>query len=101
MQVKLGLEGVGIQLGNNGIVLKIADNDGKHVGTLRIGQATVEWRKGKTRVANGNKLSLAELIQHLESLSKAPPTARLPRARKASDPAAPSPKTRPRAKPIA
>lgn len=49
MQVRLDLEDVTIILGNNGVLLKIADNDGKHVGNLRIGQATVEWCKGRTR----------------------------------------------------
>lgn len=33
-----------IELGNNGITLNIADEAGKHLGHLRIGQATVEWR---------------------------------------------------------
>jgi hypothetical protein len=33
---------VRMSLGNNGIVLKVANNSGKHLGKLRIGQATVE-----------------------------------------------------------
>ncbi len=68
MQVKLDLEDVTIELGNNGILLKIADNDGKHVGNLRIGQATVEWRQGRTRPGNGKKLKLTELVDYLNSL---------------------------------
>jgi hypothetical protein len=27
------------------------------IGKLRIGQATVEWRKGRTRIGNGKKLA--------------------------------------------
>jgi hypothetical protein len=69
MQVKLDMEDVVISLGNNGIVLKIADNDGKHVGNLRIGQATVEWRHGRTRPGNGKKLKLTDLIDYLDSLT--------------------------------
>jgi len=68
VQVKLDLEDVTIELGNNGILLKIADNDGKHVGNLRIGQATVEWRQGRTRPGNGKKLKLTELVDYLNSL---------------------------------
>lgn len=57
------------ELGNNGIVLYIADNDGKHVGKLRIGQATVEWCKGKTQIGNGRKIRMHEFIdKHLEQI---------------------------------
>jgi hypothetical protein len=48
--------------------LPIAGNDGKHVGNLRIGQATVEWRKGRTRPGNGTKIKLAELVEYLDGL---------------------------------
>ncbi len=69
MQVKLAMEDVTISLGNKGVTLTIADNDGKHVGHLRIGQATVEWRKGRTRPGNGKTLQLPKLIQLLEEAS--------------------------------
>ncbi len=68
MQVRLDMEDVTIELGNNGVVLKIADNEGRHVGNLRIGQATVEWRQGRTRAGNGKKLKLTELVEYLNSL---------------------------------
>lgn len=67
MQVKLAMDDVTIELGNNGVTLTIADNDGKHIGHLRIGQATVEWRKGRTHAGNGKKLQLAKLIEILEA----------------------------------
>lgn len=66
MQVRLALDDVTISLGNKGVTLTIADNDGTHLGHLRIGQATVEWRKGRTREGNGKKLKLAELIDYLD-----------------------------------
>ncbi len=66
MQVRLAMEDVTISLGNKGVTLTIADNDGKHVGHLRIGQATVEWRKGRTRPGNGKTLQLQRMIQLLE-----------------------------------
>lgn len=56
-----------IVLGNNGITFTIADEDGKHIGHLRVGQATVEWRKGKTREGNGKKIKLQQLIELLEA----------------------------------
>jgi hypothetical protein len=66
MQVKVAMDDVTISLGNKGITLTIADNEGNHVGHLRIGQATVEWRKGRTREGNGKKLKLEKLIDYLD-----------------------------------
>ncbi len=68
MHVRLDMEDVTIELGNNGVLLKIADNEGRHVGNLRIGQATVEWRQGRTRAGNGKKLKLTELVEYFNSL---------------------------------
>lgn len=66
MDVKLKMDDVSITLGNKGILLKVHDNDGKHVGDLRIGKATVEWMKGRTRDGNGVKIKLQDLIQLIE-----------------------------------
>ena len=61
--------GLDARLGNNGIVLYIADNNGKHLGKLRIGQATVEWCRGRTRIGNGRKTRLEAFIEeHLEKI---------------------------------
>ena len=68
MQIRADLSGVTIELKNKGISLAIADNQGNHRGDLRIGQATGEWMKGKTREGNGIKFSIEELIDLLESL---------------------------------
>ncbi len=68
MQVKADLSDATITLGNNGVTLAIADNTGKHQGTLRIGKATVEWRKGKTQPGNGKKIKLEKLIDLLNDL---------------------------------
>lgn len=67
MQVKLSMDDVTITLGNNGVTLTIADNEGKHVGHLRVGQATVEWRKGRTHAGNGQKIALTTLIDLIEN----------------------------------
>jgi len=68
MKVHVAMDDVTITLGNNGVILTIADNDGKHVGHLRVGQATVEWRKGKTRAGNGKTLKLDRLLDMIEEL---------------------------------
>lgn len=56
-----------IILGNNGITFHISDESGNHIGHLRIGQATVEWRKGRIREGNGKKIKLQQLIELLEA----------------------------------
>lgn len=66
MQVRLDMDDLAIALGNNGVTLTVADNDGKHVGHIRIGRATVEWRKGRTRPGNGKTLELERLLKLLE-----------------------------------
>ncbi|KQV15336.1 hypothetical protein ASE03_05935 [Kitasatospora sp. Root187] len=68
MKVQVKMDDVDIRLGNNGILLKISDNDGKHVGDLRIGRATAEWMKGRTHEGNGKKISISKLIEALENL---------------------------------
>lgn len=67
MQVNVAMDDVTITLGHKGVTLTVADNDSKHVGHIRIGQATVEWRKGRTRAGKGKKLPLDKLIELLES----------------------------------
>lgn len=68
MQVKADLSDSAIILGNNGVTLAIADSAGKHQGNLRIGKATVEWRRGKTQAGNGKKIRLEKLLQLLDEL---------------------------------
>jgi hypothetical protein len=60
------MDDVTITLGHNGVTLTVADNGGNHVGHIRVGQATVEWRKGKTQPGKGKKLPLNKLIELLE-----------------------------------
>lgn len=67
--MQVSFSGIEARLGNKGIVLYVADNQGHHVGKLRIGQATVEWCKGRTRIGNGRRLAMEEFIEkHLEHL---------------------------------
>jgi hypothetical protein len=62
LRVQVDTSWINTQLGNQGLVLYVADNQGRHKGTLRIGKATVEWCKGRTRMGNGRKLPLEKLI---------------------------------------
>ena len=66
MQVNVDTSWINTQLGNHGLVLYVADNGGKHRGTLRIGKATAEWCQGRTRMGNGRKVRLEELIAFIE-----------------------------------
>lgn len=67
MKITADLSDVKIELKNKGITLHIADNTGKHVGDLRLGQATGEWMVGRTREGNGVKFPIQDLIDWLES----------------------------------
>ncbi|MEY1676096.1 hypothetical protein AB4Z55_18165 [Gordonia sp. ABKF26] len=67
MKITADLSDVRIELKNNGITLHIADNSGKHVGNLRIGQATGEWMNGKTRPGNGVQFKISELVELLNN----------------------------------
>ena len=53
---------VNMDLGNTGITLDVYDNDGTHLGDLRIGRATIEWCKGKKHSGNGVKVSWSQLL---------------------------------------
>ena len=67
--MKVKATGIQADLGNNGIILYISDNGGKHVGKLRIGQATVEWCKGKVPIGKGKKVPMESFIDnHLNKL---------------------------------
>ncbi len=75
MQVQLDAKTVSLQLGNQGVDVKITDNRGRQVGTLRISPATVEWRKGKIGPSTGRKLELSKFIsEHLDVLGAATPS---------------------------
>jgi hypothetical protein len=67
MKVSVKDLAVSMDLGNNGISLDVYDNEGNHLGDLRIGRATIEWCKGRTRTGNGAKVSWPELIAWFES----------------------------------
>ena len=57
-----------VPLGNNGILLRIANEKGRSLGRLWIGQATVRWAKGSTSEANAKRLSVQEFVNYLNAL---------------------------------
>jgi hypothetical protein len=66
--MKVTAQGIEAKLGNKGILFYIADNNGKHLGKLRVGQATVEWCKGKTSIGNGKKIRMQDFLDTLENI---------------------------------
>lgn len=66
MKINAKLDDCTITLGNNGITLRIADNSGKHLGDLRIGRATVEWRPTRLRKASAVQLKVEKLMELIE-----------------------------------
>ena len=58
---------VDMDLGSKGITLDVYDNNGQHLGDLRIGKAKIEWCKGKTHAGNGVHVSWSDLIAWFES----------------------------------
>ena len=67
--MQIGISGfdVKMSLGNNGVVLQVWDNQDNYLGKLRIGKATVEWCRGRTRIGNGVRVNWQELIDWFES----------------------------------
>jgi hypothetical protein len=58
---------VSMGLGNNGVELDVYDNNGQHLGDLRIGRGTIEWCKGKTQKGNGVQKNWTQVINWFES----------------------------------
>lgn len=50
---------INAMLGN----LRVADNSGKHLGDLRIGRATVEWRPTRARKSSAVQLKVEKLME--------------------------------------
>ncbi len=66
MQVGIKNFNVGMELKNKGIELEVYDNDDNHLGDLVITKARLIWCKGRTRVANGSRISWADFIELME-----------------------------------
>ena len=71
MKVWIDVGTLTAELGADGIILHIADNNGAKVGRLRIGKAKVEWLPGKIRKP-GQIITLEKLIADLGKLPRKP-----------------------------
>lgn len=67
MRVKLAMDDRERHAPEQRSPLTVAANQAKHVGNLRIGQATVEWRRGMMQPGNGVGLKLSDLIVLIEA----------------------------------
>jgi hypothetical protein len=66
MPVQIKAESIEANLGNNGITLRIADNDGKSVGRLQIGRAKLRWWKGRAST-NYKDVPMDKFLDWLDS----------------------------------
>jgi hypothetical protein len=67
MKVTIKKFDVDMELKNNGVTFDIYDNSGNYLGDIRLGKATIEWCKGKTRPGNGYQKTWDELMAWFEN----------------------------------
>lgn len=58
-----------VSVGSKGVLIRIRDDQGKNLGKLRIGKATVKWAKGSVPEKNAKKLSVREFVDYLNKLT--------------------------------
>lgn len=57
-----------IKFGNKGPLIRIRDENGKNLGKLWIGQATVRWAKGNVPEKNAKRLTVEKFVEYLNNL---------------------------------
>lgn len=57
-----------IPIANNGVKIRIRDENGKNLGKLWFGQATIRWAPGSTRENNAKRLNVEDFVAYLNSL---------------------------------
>jgi hypothetical protein len=57
-----------VHVGNKGVLIRVRNEEGKNLGKLWVGQATVRWAKGSTREQNAKRLSVEEFVDYLNKL---------------------------------
>lgn len=68
--MKVTVENVpAVDVGNSGVLIRVRDEEGKNLGRLWIGQATVRWAPGSTREQNAKRLSVGNFVDYLNELS--------------------------------
>jgi len=68
--MRVTIEGVPeVDVGNSGVLIRIRDEEGKNLGRLWFGQATVRWAPGSTRERNARRLSVQDFVDYLNARS--------------------------------
>ena len=65
--MKVSVEQIEAELGNNGVLLRIKDNSGKSKGRLWVGKAKLRWYPGKTS-KNYKEISMENFVKYLDTL---------------------------------
>lgn len=56
-----------VQLGNDGVMIRVRDEKGKNVGKFWFGQANVKWAKGGVSKHNAKVVPVQDLVAWLDS----------------------------------
>lgn len=62
--MKVKLENIEAQLGNNGVMMRISDNSGKALGRLEIGRAKLLWWPGSAS-KNSKRIEMKDFVAWL------------------------------------
>ncbi len=67
MDVSIKSFDVAMEVKNKGIELDIYDTAGNHLGDLVVTKTRLIWCKGKTKRANGTKVTWEEFLAYMDS----------------------------------
>lgn len=68
--MKVTVEGVPqVPVGNNGILLRIRNEEGANIGKLWIGQARIRWAPGSVPEHNARTLTMTRFVEFLNTLT--------------------------------
>ncbi|OLH13374.1 hypothetical protein IXO675_008075 [Xanthomonas oryzae pv. oryzae] len=68
MKVRIKDLSVTMELGNNGVIFDVYDNE-TFLGDLRLARGKVEWCKGKTKSGNGIQVKWTELLAFFDEVA--------------------------------
>ena len=69
--MKVTIENVpDVPIANNGVMIRIRNEDGSNVGKLWFGQANIRWAKGKVPEKNAKHLPVQDFVAFLDALPK-------------------------------
>jgi hypothetical protein len=57
-----------IELGNEGLLLRIRNEDKSNVGKLWVGQAKIKWARGSKPKKTAKVITVKQLVDYLDSL---------------------------------